>query len=151
MNTYKLDFATNTLTITKAFAEAAADPSSNEYKLIHQFQKDIPNLIIKQRTHKTPTKYRTKQGEIYKCNPNKHLTYENMEAFISVLSNSEEVMKVYNALRYGVGKVRPSTYSAVRDWFIEQFPLYRKNPIFYLDKEVKVIDITKFVSDKRDA
>ena len=27
MNTYKLDFATNTLTITKAFAEAAADPS----------------------------------------------------------------------------------------------------------------------------
>lgn len=151
METYKMNFATKTLTITKAFADAAADPSSDEYSLIQQFQKDIPNLTIKQRTHKTPSKYRTKQGEIYKCNPNKNLSYENMEAFISALSNSEEMMKVYNALRDSVGKVRPSTYQAVRDWFVEQFPYYRKSPLFYLYNEVKPIDITKFLTEKQDA
>ena len=150
MNTYKMDFASKTLTITKAFAEAAADPNSAEYRLMRTFQKDIPGLKIVRRTHKTPAKYKTKNGDVIYCNQYKHLTYENMEQFISMLPNSEEVETVYNSLRYGLGLPQPNTYSAVRNWFIQQFPQYRKNPLFYLENEVKVIDITKLLNQKHE-
>lgn len=150
MNTYKMDFASKTLTITKAFAEAAADPNSAEYRLMRTFQQDIPGLKIVRRTHKTPAKYKTKNGDVIYCNQYKHLTYENMEQFISMLPNSEEVETVYNSLRYGLGLPQPNTYSAVRNWFIQQFPQYRKNPLFYLENEVKVIDITKLLNQKHE-
>lgn len=150
MNTYKIDFASKTLTITKAFAEAAADPNSEEYKLMKTFQQDIPNLTIVQRTHKTPTKYHTKSGEILRCNQYKHLTYENMEHFIGLLPNSKEVMKVYEYLRYGFGGVQTSTYARVSDWFMRTFPLYRKNPLFYLENAVKVIDLMKHLPQQQE-
>ncbi len=150
MNTYKMDFASKTLTITKAFAEAAADPNSAEYRLMRTFQQDIPGLKIVRRTHKTPARYYSKSGEKFYCNQYKHLTYENMERFISLLPNGEEVETVYNYLRYGLGLPQPNTYSAVRNWFIQQFPQYRKNPLFYLENEAKVIDITKLLNQKHE-
>ena len=33
-NTYKIDFVNNTLTMTKAFEDAASNPTSQEYKLL---------------------------------------------------------------------------------------------------------------------
>lgn len=152
METYKMNFAAKTLTITKAFADAAAaDPNSAEYNLLMKFQQDIPGLIIERKTHKAPSKYKTKNGEVYSCNQYKNLTYKHMEAFISTLPNSKEVMEVYNYLRYGVGLVQASPYATVREWFIQQFPLYRKNPLFYMKNEVKIIDISKIVSGQKDA
>ena len=75
MNPYKMDFTTKTLTITKAFSDACADPSSEEYAILTQFQKDIPNLKIVRKTHKTPRKYRNASGETTSRNQFKNLTY----------------------------------------------------------------------------
>ncbi len=144
MNAYKFDFTTKTLTITKAFADKANNPNSEEYITLMMFQQDFPDLTIVRKTHKTPSKYRAKSGEIYNCNQYKNLTYAHMETFISALPNSDELMKNYAYLRYVVGKVQTNNYKLVREWFVAQFPEYRKNPLFYISNEVKVIDINNF-------
>lgn len=143
MSNFKFDFTTQTLIITKAFAEKASTPTNEEYKLLLQFQKDFPNLKIVRKTHKTPKKYTTKSGEVYSCNQYKNLTYANMEHFINALPNREELMEEYNNLRYGVGKVQTNTYAVVRDWFIQQFPDYRKNPLKYAKEVNKNNEIEK--------
>ena len=144
MNAYKFDFTTKTLTITKAFADKAENPKSEEYRLLKRFQKDFPNMTIMRKTHKTPTKYRSKSGEVYNCNQFKNLTYANMETFMSALPNSDELLNNYAYLRYVFGRVQSSAYKNVREWFVAQFPKYRKDPLFYLKNEVKVIDIKPF-------
>ena len=129
---YKIDFTTMTLTMSKAFAEAAYNPTSAEYKTLKRLQKDFPNLTIAQRTHRSPKT----------ANPNKGLTYEKMEKFISTLSNSEELMKQYDYIK----ECAFHPHSAVVAWFEAQFPQFRKNPLFYLEnKEVKVITATEYL------
>lgn len=145
MNCYKIDFASKTMTITKAFAEAASDPSSAEYTLMMRFQKDIPGLKVVRKSHKTPARYKTKSGDTYSCNQFKNLTYENMEAFMNPLPKSEQYMALYNFLRNYAGGIQTNTYTAVRRWFVAQFPKYRKDPLFYLTHDVDAIDITPYI------
>lgn len=148
MNPYKMDFTTKTLTITKAFSDACADPNSDEYAILTQFQKDIPSLKIVRKTHKTPRKYRNASGETTRCNQFKNLTYENMERFMNALPASqekEEVLKAYNFLRYEAGFIQTSAYKTVREWFVRQFPKYRSDPLFHINNPIKVIDITPYV------
>ena len=74
MEYYKMDFTTKTLTITKAFADQAADDAdSAENKVILRFMNDFPDLKIVRRTHRTPRKYITKSGEEYSRNQYKNL------------------------------------------------------------------------------
>ena len=152
MNGYKLDLANKTLTITKAFADAAAkSTASEEYRLFTQLQHDIQGLRIVQKTHRTPDSYTTRDGETYRCNQFKNLTYDHMEAFINELPNNEKFIEAYSFLRYSGGAVQTNRYAAVRRWFVAQFPYYRKNPLFYLRNDVDIIDITQFITpDKKN-
>ncbi len=151
MNAYKMDFASKTLTLTKAFSDACADPTSAEYAILTHFQRDFPDLKIVRKTHKTPTKYHNASGETTRCNQFKKLTYENMERFMNTFTNSEEYLKVYYFLRYEAGFIQTSAYKTVREWFVKQFPEYRSNPLFYINNAPKVIDITPFLEQKKDA
>ena len=144
---YKMDFASKTLTLTKAFSDACADPTSKEYAILTQFQRDFPDLKIVRKTHKTPAKYHNASGETTSRNQFKNLTYENMERFMNALPESEskvKVMEAYTFLHYGAGFVQANAYKTVRDWFVAQFPKFRSNPLFYISNEVKVIDLTAF-------
>ena len=150
MNAYRIDFVANTITITAAFAKAMNDPTSAEYKIIAQIRKDFPEMEIIRKTHKTPSKYQTKTGEKFNCNQFKNLTYKNMEGFINGLSNSEDYMKPYLFLKSYGSLPQTSRYTAVRRWFVAQFPEFRKNPIFYLYNEVKVIEATPFFQQAKE-
>lgn len=148
MERYKMDFTTKTLIITKAFDEKAQNPFTAEGKILMKFQKDFPDLKIRLRTHKTPKKYHTKGGEVYNCNQYKNLSYDKMERFMYALPEGEskdKVIEAYNYLRYSAGLVQTSTYKAVREWFVAQFPEYRKDPLFYLYNEVVIIDFNAFI------
>ena len=152
MERYKMDFTTKTLIITKGFDEKAQNPFTAEGKILMKFQKDFPDLKIERMTHKTPAKYRTKSGEVYNCNQYKNLTYANMERFINALPEGESKTKVidaYTFLRYGAGLVQTKTYKTVREWFVQQFPLYRKDPLFYLYNEVVIIDIKPILDQQQ--
>lgn len=142
---YKVDFMAKTITITAECAERMNDPDTTEYKAIRQLCADFPAMKIVKRTHRTPRKYVSKStGEKFNCNQFKNLTYENMETFISGLPNAEQYMMAFNFLKDCGSLPLTSRYPAVRRWFVDQFPEFRKNPLFYLYNEVSVINFTPY-------
>ena len=152
MKGYKIDFTASTITITADFAKKMNDPTSAEYKTISLIEKDFPQMKIINKTHKTPRKYVSKStGETFNCNQFKNLKYENMEGFINGLSNSEDYMKPYLFLKNCGSLPLTSRYTAVRRWFVAQFPDFRKNPLFYLYNNVPVIiDIAPFIQQAKE-
>ena len=88
-NTYKIDFVNNTLTMTKAFEDAASNPTSQEYKLLQQIRADFPGLTIIRKTRRAPKKAR----------PTKNLTYANMEKYMSVFQNADELLAQFELYR----------------------------------------------------
>lgn len=151
MMNHKLSLPTKTLTITKAFEDAVATGEGKEYELYMRLLREIPGLIVVRKTHATPRKYVSKStGETFNCNQFKNLKYENMEGFINGLSNSEDYMKPYLFLKNCGSLPLTSRYTAVRRWFVAQFPEFRKNPLFYLYNEVKVIEATPFFQQAKE-
>ena len=150
MNTYKVDFVANTITITAAFAKAMNDPTSAEYKIIAQIRKDFPEMEIIRKTHKTPSKYQTKTGEKLNCNQFKNLTYKNMETFIMGLPSAEAYMEEYLFLKNYAAEVQTNGYTIIRRWFVAQFPDFRKNPIVYLTTQPAVVSAAE-VADQYEA
>ena len=146
MENYKINIISKTLIISSAFEKAMNDAASDEYRLYVQLQHDIPGLRVSRRTHKSPIKYHTKDGEVFRCNQYKHLTYENMEHFINALPKRDELLKVYHYIRDKAGPAQTSPYTAVRKWFVAQFPNFRDDPLFYFTNDFKVItDITPII------
>ena len=144
MERYNFDAATMTLTLTAAFAKAANDPTSAEYRLLRKIQGDFPAVKVVMRTHKAPAKYKARSGEVLTHNPGKNLTYAKMEAFMNALPNGGKYLAAYNSLR-AVAVLCNNPYAEVRRWFEAQFPKFRTNPLFYVENDVEVIDFSAAV------
>lgn len=150
MKGYTLNLTAKTLIVTKAFEDAISKGEGEAYELYTKFLRDIPGLTVIRKTHKTPSKYHAKSGETFNCNQFKNLKYENMEGFINGLPNNEKFLTAYNFLKNCGGLVQTSRYTAVRKWFVAQFPEFRKNPLFYLYNEVSVVDIAPFLQEAQE-
>ena len=142
---YVVDFASKTITLTAEFEKAMSDPNSSAYQTIQKLCADFPDMRIVRRTHRTPVRYISKQGDVSACNPYKNLTYEKMEQFMSALPNSTEYRKQYDFLKRTASGVQTNGYSIVRNWFVAQFPLYRKDPLFYLTGEPTIVSAVDFL------
>ena len=151
MNAYKLDFVSNVITITADFAKAMNNPDSEEYKTIAKIRRDFPEMEIVRKTHKTPSKYRTKDGKIFNCNQFKNLTYENMETFMMGLPNGEEYLNEYLFLRNHASDIQTNGYTLVRRWFVKQFPDYQKNPLIYIKEQPEVVSAAEAMADTAKA
>lgn len=132
-NTYKIDFVNNTLTMSKAFEDAANNPFSEEYKLLQQLRADFPGLTIARKTRRAPKKAR----------PTKNLTYKHMEKYMSVFQNKKELLAQFEVVKT-CSLEQPSPYKFVRDWFKTQFPDYDKKPDFSPNAS-KVINLVPFL------
>ena len=151
MKGYTLNLTTKTLTITKAFEDAVSKGEGEAYDLYTKFMREIPGLTVVRKTHKTPTKYTSKStGETFNCNQFKNLKYENMEGFINGLPNKQDYLPAYNFIKNCGSLPLTSRYTAVRKWFVAQFPEFRKNPLFYLYNEVKVVNIAPFIQEAQE-
>lgn len=147
MEKFKFDVVSQTLTITADFAKAMNNPSSREYGLVVQLKKDFPNMTISKRSHRTATRYVTKSGEKFNCNQFKNLTYERMERFISALPDSKEYLREFEFVRDYASAVQHSGYVLVREWFVKQFPEFRKNPLFYLNNVPTLLTGSTVIAD----
>ena len=147
MEKFTFDAVSRTLTITAKFAYMMNDPESDESQLVAKFQTNFPDLRIAKRTHKTPTRYNTKSGETYTHNQFKDLTYDRMEKFISVLPQSKTYLAEYEVVKAFACAAKHNGYPVVRKWFVEQFPHFRKNPLFYLNNSPLVLHGNKFIAD----
>ena len=145
MEKYWLSIPNKTLTITKAFEDALSKGNPAEYNFYLEITRAIPNLKVVRKTHRTPSKYKSKNGDTSRCNPYKNLTYKNMECFIGSLPHGELYAEEYNQIKNCASPLRPAPYSLVRDWFILQFPKYRSTPWIYMFEDVEVIKAADFL------
>ena len=111
---YKLDFATNTLTVNYKFHRAMSDFGSPEYLRYKEILADFPCLRVIVKAGRTITTTR----------PTKRLTYENMDSYIGCYENRDELRTAF-AIVQQKSKLLASPYKYVRDWFEAQFPDYR--------------------------
>lgn len=148
MEKYKLDVVNKTLTITKGFADAIANPGDEcaEYKLYTRLMREIPGLSVVRKTHRTPTAYTSSSGEKFKCNQFKNLKYENMERFMSALPNNAPYFAEYYFVKDFAGNLQTNGYALVRKWFVVQFPEFRRNPLFYLNNTPAIVKAADFTA-----
>ena len=119
MKEYKMNFATKTLTITKAFAEEALIAGSEASKIIANCYALCPNLRIAYRTHK-PSKT---------SNPAKGMTYDRMERYISAFVDGAEALAEFGIVKE-ISLSQSNSYKYVYEWFVNRFPNYKELPTF---------------------
>lgn len=138
MEHYKFNPITRTLVMSAGFARAISDISSDEYNLYKQMLSDVPGLNVVRKTHKSPTSYKG-DGKRTSYYPTKGLTIKKMEKFMNALPEGKKYLDEYNKLK-AVADICPSPYAVIRRWFEAQFPEFRRNPLFYVNNSVEVID-----------
>ena len=148
---YRIDFTKMTLIMTADFARNAYIEDTEEYKILTRLKKDFPDLKIERKTHRTPSKYKTKSGEEYNHNQFKDLTYNRMEKFLSRIPNGATYQKEYECVKDFATDLNGNGYPMVRKWFVEQFPNFRKNPMFYLNNSPELISGIAFLNKETSA
>ena len=134
---YKILFNDNTVIMNYKFAAAAAKYGTKENRIIRNIRHDFPGMtevVISGREQAT-------------AKANHRLTYENMEKYIRVHENADELLDVFATVK-AASSALASPYKYVCDWFKAQFPDYNTPPAFK-DGKLTVIpkeapDITKY-------
>lgn len=144
---YRIDFAKKTVVVTAAFASKAYDPESEEYKILTRLQRDFPDMKIERKTHRTPAKYTTKQGEEFSHNQFKNLTYERMEKFMSHIPDGAAYLKEYESIKNFATDLNGNGYPIVSKWFVAQFPNFRKDPMFYVYNTPTLIPAAQVIEE----
>lgn len=117
---YRIDFTTNTVYLDKRFSAAATrDFLSPEAKRLRDILAAFPEITVVVKAGR----------EITTPRPTKRLTYANMEKYISVFENADELMKVFKQVKLMSAPLK-SPYKYVRDWFAATFPDYKEAEAF---------------------
>lgn len=134
MANYKMDFTTNTLTITKDFERKAMNINSIEYQTLKQLKADFPSLrIVKKVSPKRKSSL---------ARP----TYDKMVKFLSCQANSAILLKEFAEVRE-YSKAQENPYQFVREWFFANFPNYQSIPKF--DEAGNLIVPTAIAENRR--
>ena len=104
---YDINFATNTIIVTKKFREAAAIIGTPEFNTMIELRK--LNMPIAERV-------------IKRTNRKDRWSFARMEHYIRNVDNADQYMADYRTLRDAVG------YMKVWGWFKETFPNYKETP-----------------------
>lgn len=118
-NGFKVNFTTKTLTITKAFEEDLMNGDANAMAVVTRFQSMFPDLTIVRKTHRSPKT----------TNPDKGLTYERMERYISLHENSDELLEMFQKVK-AIASTQKNSFLYTKRWFMKQFPHFTELPTF---------------------
>lgn len=115
---YKINFTTNTVTITNAFEKAAQVFGSEAYNMLIQFKKE-GFAIVKPASMK------------HKKRP----SYKDMRHYLSRCEDSEDLLQEFDRL-IDLYKDVKGGYSKVYSWFHAECPYYGKAPECNADGKV---------------
>lgn len=136
----RIDNINSIIVMNYKFAAAAEKFGTPEYNLLRDIKADNPYMRTEVRAGRKRTT----------CNASKRLTYENMKTYIRVQKNSKELLAAFeNAVQES--KPQPSPYAFVRDWFVKQFPDYKKCKVFVESPAVQAPDFTPKNTEKQAA
>ena len=111
---YTIDFANNTITLTKAFAQRAKNPSSAEFRELAKLHKNFADFTITMRTAVITADKETHNGLSIEWMTNFIKNYKDKVA----IAEFEEVKKFY--------KTMPGYYGKVKAWFLNKYPNYQE-------------------------
>ena len=118
-NDIKINFTNSTITLSAVVDNKARIHGSVEYEKLKEIMAELPGFTIHRNTHRSPKT----------CNPDKGLTYANMERYMSVFKNATELQERFEEVKE-LSAVQTNRYKYVRSWFISQFPDYKNLPDF---------------------
>jgi hypothetical protein len=127
---YKILFNENTVIMNYKFAAAAAKYGTKENVLMKNIRADFPGMA----------EVIISGHEQESAKTNHRLTYENMEKYIRVHENADELLEVFATVKTA-SVALASPYKYVCDWFKAQFPNYKKSVVFK-DGSLTVAPIT---------
>ena len=121
MKGYKINYASNVITVTKKFVEDAGIINSAAFNEMKELRTMGMLIQIKEsKTHRTPK-----------------ITYRQMLRYIECVENSAYYMARFEAVR-AEAQTKRNTYHRVLKWFIQTFPNFYDMPEFNADNEIIV-------------
>lgn len=112
---YVIDYAKNTITLTKAFAKQAQNPTTKEFRELAKLHKNFPDFAITKRTATVNDDKEVHSGLSIPWMTNYIKTYIKDEAAIAEF---EEVKNFYRGMSGYYGKVK--------GWFLNKYPNYKE-------------------------
>ena len=153
-NLFALDFTKSSIAASATTLRKARNPESPECKALMRMLSEHPSFHVAEKEINKKDGKQTYKG----------LTFQAMTDYIKTQANSEAEIRKYEVVRH-IAKIKGSEYaltkkwflnayasgiqtngySIVRNWFVAQFPLYRKEPLFYLTGEHMVLSAADFL------
>ncbi len=110
---YKIDWKTNTFTMTKKFAAEANDYGSEAYNILMDVRGKGFHIAVRQPAER-------------KACPTR-ITFKQMEIILSCMDYADERLEQLHAVM-AAGKGRKNQYEYVRRWFLRNYPNFNEVP-----------------------
>ena len=131
MTNYKINFAANTVTVTKTFIKTAeTDITSAEFKALMQFREMGLTVAIKT----APRRKNTHRA-----------TYKQMLSYISCVTDASRYLAEFEVVR-AASLEKPSPYQYVCDWFERTFPNH--NDVPEMDENGRIINFAAPIDEE---
>lgn len=111
---YRIDFLTNTITVSKTFLLEASKLGSEAYKTMMSLR--TLGMTIVQEKHKKPKRAAK-------------LSYQKMQHYISCLADAPTYLRAFEATR-NASRGEKDPYGYVLNWFEDTFPNHAAVPEF---------------------
>lgn len=121
MKNYEINFTTNTITITKKFAQEASQIGTEAFKTMMELRQLGMTINTKEPVQKKNTS----------------LTYDKMKKYIALLEDAEKYQSEFKAVCVESLAMK-APYAYVQKWFKETFPNYGKLP--ERNEQMKIIN-----------
>lgn len=110
-NGYTINYAKNTIVITRDFGKKASVYGSAEYDMLKALRQENPKFTVAYKTVKEKENKKTHKG----------LTFDLMELYIEILHN--EYLSQFEAVKE-FASTKNGKYAITKKWFLEKFPNY---------------------------
>ena len=118
---YSINWQTNTITMTKKFAEEANQYGSEAYNLLMDVKSKGFHITVR-------------QSKPRKACPTR-VTFKQMEITLYCMDHPDERLAELHAIM-DAGKGQKNQYEYVRRWFLANYPHYREIPVLDADHRI---------------
>lgn len=131
MKNYKIDFAANTVTVTKTFLRTAqTDITSPEFKTLTQLRK-MGLTIVEKPTPRRKSAHRA--------------TYAQMKLYISCVTDATRYLAEFETVRLA-SLEKPNPYQYVCEWYDRTFP--NRHDIPEMDENGRIINFATPIDEE---
>ena len=121
MKDYKIDYTTNTITLTKKFATEAGILGTDAFKTMAALRGLGMTFVVKES----------------KPRKSSNITFKQMKRYIQLVENSSHYMEQFEMIRIEA-VCQKNPYQRVLTWFKETFPNFRDLPEFNGENKIIV-------------